>query len=92
MSPVRMERAIAVNRTESAVVEVVYAAIDDPHNPFKPSVVVTCKETVTDKPFERFAIAVTRQLLGTNANIPLLRELNSLPSYGKFSFSSLSSQ
>jgi hypothetical protein len=46
-------------------------------------VITTCKELIVDKPFERFAEAVTRQLLGTNLGIPLLHELSALPSYGK---------
>jgi hypothetical protein len=51
----------------------VYAAIGDPDNPLKRFDVATWKETIIDKPFERFTEARTRQLLGTNANIPRLR-------------------
>lgn len=64
----------------------VYGAIDDPRYPLKPFALATCKETIRDKYFERFAEAVTRQLLGTNTNIPALTALNSLPSYGILKF------
>ena len=48
--------------------------------------VATCKETVIDKDFSRFAEAVTRQLFGSNACISRLSELNLLPSHGKLRF------
>ncbi|THZ12201.1 hypothetical protein D6C89_10841, partial [Aureobasidium pullulans] len=51
-----------------------------------PFVVATCRETVLDKDFARFADAVTRQLLGTNADVSHLRELSLLPSYNKLGF------
>ncbi|KAH0288519.1 hypothetical protein M436DRAFT_60588 [Aureobasidium namibiae CBS 147.97] len=64
----------------------VYSAIDDPRYPLKPFVLATCKEKIRDKYFDRFAEAITRQLLGTNMRIPALAALNSLPSYGILKF------
>ncbi|KAG9962265.1 hypothetical protein KCU61_g4844, partial [Aureobasidium melanogenum] len=66
--------------------KLLYKIIDDPVHPLKPFVVSTCKETVIDKDFERFAEAVTRQLLGTNVESPLLKDLNALPSYRALKF------
>jgi hypothetical protein len=55
----------------------IYTAINDP---LKPPVIVTCKELIIDKPFERFAEADIRQLSGTNADMFVLRDLSALPS------------
>ncbi|THW50363.1 hypothetical protein D6C90_03603 [Aureobasidium pullulans] len=60
--------------------------IDDIDHPLDPFVITTCRETILDKDFTRFAEAVTRQLFGANADVPHLRELSALSSYNKLRF------